>query len=74
MQLCGSEVFGLVGFGKVSYTHQQNDQRHVRLISGGLCKVSLEQLLVFLRPYECINYVEQSLVLTLTFLFMVEVH
>ena len=43
------------------------------LISGGLCKVSLERLLVCLRPFECINYVEQSLVLTLTLLFMVEV-
>ena len=43
------------------------------LISGGLCKVSLERLLVCLRPSECIDDVEQSLVLTLLFLFMVEV-
>ena len=43
------------------------------LISGGLCKVSLERLLVCIRPPECINCVEQSLVLTLVFLFMVEV-
>ena len=43
------------------------------LISGGLCKVSLERLLVCLRPSECIDDVEQSLVLTLVLLFMVEV-
>ena len=42
------------------------------LISGGLCKFSLE-LLVCLRPPECKNYVEQSLVLTFVFLFKVEV-
>ena len=43
------------------------------LISGGLCKVSLEWLLASLRPSECINYVDRGLVLTLVFLFMVEV-
>ena len=43
------------------------------LISGGLCKVSLEWFIVCLRPSECVNYDEQSLVLTLAFLFMVEV-
>ena len=43
------------------------------LISGGLCKVSLELLLVCLRPSECIDNVEQGLVLTLVLLFMVEV-
>ena len=43
------------------------------LISDGLCKVFLERLLVCLRPPECINYVEQSLLLILEFLFMVEV-
>ena len=42
-------------------------------ISGGLCKVSLERLFVCLRPPQCINYVKQSLVLTLALLFMVEV-
>ena len=43
------------------------------LISDGLCKVSVEWLLVCLRPSECTNYVEWSLVLALMFLFMVEV-
>ena len=42
------------------------------LNSVSLCKVLLEQLLVCLRPLS-VNYVEQSLVLTLAFLFMVEV-
>ena len=76
MQLCGGEVFGLEVVLVVSsmVKVQKNTSRMTgdMLISGGLCKVSLERLLASLRPSECINYVEQSLVLTLVFLFMVE--
>ena len=41
-------------------------------MSSHSCKMSLEWLLVCLHPSECIHYVEQGLVFTLPFLFMVE--
>ena len=81
MKLCGGDVVGLeavlvVSFmAEVQQTELQTPAEVSRdmLMSDGQCEVFLQRLLVCRRPSECINYVEQGLVLTLAVSFMAEV-